>query len=265
MPWSLGACVTKEPERYRSTTYPEAPAVYDAAANASNDPVASEASEQMFGDFEPGDTDEDRDQVEDCVLERLRHGSRRSTSQASSRSSRISPARARWRPLPSPFQGTFWDEEDYSQSPGPDDEGFNVPSNGVSSVTDWPSWSQRTGEGDMKGSIGSLRALSLESAPDVIDAPMSTLSLGFDSEADVQKEAKSASGVAGAVRDHGSLQKGENMTRGAEEDDEAHQILSDGGIGRRALSLHTKTQENRRDFFEVFRRTARQVGRVVYR
>lgn len=35
--------------------------------------------------------------------------------------------------------------------------------------------------------------------------------------------------------------------------------LSDGGIGRKALSAHTKNEDNRRQFFQLYRRMARQV------
>lgn len=39
--------------------------------------------------------------------------------------------------------------------------------------------------------------------------------------------------------------------------------LSDGGLGRLALSSHIKSEENRREFFQVYRRMARQVGRYA--
>lgn len=35
--------------------------------------------------------------------------------------------------------------------------------------------------------------------------------------------------------------------------------LSDGGLGRKALSAHTKNEDNRRQFFQLYRRMARQV------
>lgn len=38
--------------------------------------------------------------------------------------------------------------------------------------------------------------------------------------------------------------------------------LSDGGIGRKALSAHTKSEDNRRQFFQLYRRMARQVRRI---
>lgn len=39
--------------------------------------------------------------------------------------------------------------------------------------------------------------------------------------------------------------------------------LADGGLGRRALGAHTKNSDNRRQFFELYRRMARQVTRAT--
>lgn len=60
----------------------------------------------------------------------------------------------------------------------------------------------------------------------------------------------SSQGDAGTGRQKGQKRGGAMLIGGG---------LSDGGLGQLALSLHTKTEQNRREFFEVYRRTARQV------
>lgn len=165
-------------------------------------------------------------------------------------------------PPPAPFRGTFWDEEDE----------HNVGQAGTRRGTvedlEQPEGTRtvaasrrkpRVHAHDTLGNINNCFANKEDLVGDSVSNEGNgdpTTPLKVDSISRNQDdEVEVARGLGGRV----------SVSGGGEEEDGAALglTLSDGGLGKRALSCHTKTEENRRDFFEIYRRMARQVCQLV--
>eukprot|EP00752_Nemacystus_decipiens_P005020 g4560.t1 len=127
----------------------------------------------------------------------------------------------RQEPPPAPFRGTFWDDDDGEPT---------LPAR-RSSPNLQPGMSRKQG----------------------------TSAAGSDGD-DTKVEGPAESLLSRAertTRQASAIQQGDAGT-GRQNGEVGHCELSDGGIGRRALSAHTKSEDNRRQFFQLYRRMARQ-------
>lgn len=172
-------------------------------------------------------------------------------------------------PPPAPFRGTFWDEEDeYGM-------GQTKRRNGAAEDLERPEGTRPVASrrkprihvqyalGDRQHDIPGHRKTSLADKEDLTGENNSNQGSwvptalrkvdGFSRNQDDKEEAMR--GQRGRV----------SVSSGSEKEDGAmlDVTLSDGGLGKRALSCHTKTEENRRHFFEVYRRMARQVCQLM--
>ncbi|CAM9343850.1 unnamed protein product, partial [Scytosiphon promiscuus] len=172
---------------------------------------------------------------------------------------------------PAPFRGTFWDEEDDDSNlsggttcrqtfVGGDDRGSNnafvrkassVQESTVRKVSSIP-WGEAE-PGRPGGEVG--------------HGP--TVEPSFDAERDghgsTAKRIEKAGGDSplGIDGDNVAAELPASPSHGTKrsEDKDGPSVseLSDGGLGRKALSAHTKNEDNRRRFFQLYRRMARQV------
>lgn len=178
---------------------------------------------------------------------------------------------------PGPFRGTFWDEEDKPYAGNPDARlDPDSQDQGIRRAIE----TRKVGA-DKKLSCADDRGLVFESpiAPSlgIVCAPTADFSAGNCGD-DADTMAEGTEGDPGREEQQVFVDKSQNSgdqlarraedesvslagSGGGQEDKNGRKVvsLSDGGLGKLALSSHTKTEENRREFFEVYRRMARQV------
>lgn len=182
-------------------------------------------------------------------------------------------------PPPVPFRDTFWDEEDFQQSQraigdldpnGGPVEQESLPDDGDGSDdsisfsrsmcedgTDQSIMPPKANDLDLSGPLSSPRSNDEERFSEPIHSA-SARSKGVPCSSDEDEEGGDP-GVPLAL-----AETPDQVSRRAPQGLSTAYRLADGGLGKRSLALHTKTPKNRHEFFEVYRRTARQVSAPSY-
>ncbi|CAM9291885.1 unnamed protein product [Ectocarpus fasciculatus] len=176
-------------------------------------------------------------------------------------------------PPPAPFRGTFWDEEDAENTPPahwPRGGSSDQPAarGGITDENATAATSEREDEKPGGGTHGTddknhRTRPSVHHQETGVPKPPSAFdgrgggSGGGDA---VGVKRNVSSGGPPSERDGDRLSPLAPIGVADDENGEESPIgLPDGGLGRRALVAHTKNEGNRRQFFQLYRRMARQV------
>ncbi|CAM9221678.1 unnamed protein product, partial [Ectocarpus sp. 8 AP-2014] len=177
-------------------------------------------------------------------------------------------------PPPAPFRGTFWDEEDAENNPPahwPRGESSDHPAAGGGNTNENANavTSERDGETPRRGAHGSddknrrkrpsvhHQGTGVPTSPSAFDGRGG----GNGGDDTVGERRNISSGSPQSERDGDHLLP-LALVGGPDHGGSSGEPplgLPDGGLGRRALVAHTKNEGNRRQFFQLYRRMARQV------
>ncbi|CAM9116440.1 unnamed protein product [Pylaiella littoralis] len=158
-------------------------------------------------------------------------------------------------PAPAPFRGTFWDEED-------GDITFSARRVHVHNNVKAGLGGGEAGDNAQVTARGS-NARPGNTMGGLDESPQESSTLQQLSAQTVSSVSEEAGGDSrGLVPGSKAWDGGSGASAPSEVGGEDHMSLfkqlSDGGLGRKALSAHTKNEDNRRQFFQLYRRMARQ-------